>query len=72
MPATRERARLAALTRHRPPSDPAVIDAGRDLAAANLATYIARVVASAPPLTPEQRDRLARLLRPSDSGGRAA
>lgn len=71
MPATRERARLAALTRHRPPSDPAIVDAGRDLAAANLAGYISRIVAAAPPLSDEQRDRLALLLRDS-SPDRAA
>lgn len=32
--------------------------------AERLRTYIERTVAAAPPLTPEQRDRLALLLRP--------
>jgi hypothetical protein len=34
--------------------------------------YVARVVDAAPPLTPEQRDRLAVLLRTHPDGGRAA
>jgi hypothetical protein len=34
----------------------------RDLATERLASYIAKVVAEAPPLTPEQRTRLACLL----------
>ncbi len=37
----------------------------RDLAAERLASYIAKVVDGAPPLTDEQRDRLALLLRGS-------
>lgn len=40
-----------------------VVETGRDLAAARLADYIRRTVDAAPPLTPEQRDRLAVLLR---------
>ncbi len=43
-------------------------ETARDLAAARLEDYIARTVAAAPPLTPEQRDRLATLLRPTASG----
>lgn len=41
-------------------------DLARDYAAARLAQYIQRVVDAAPPLTAEQRDRLAVLLRPVD------
>lgn len=37
----------------------------RDLAAAKLVAYVERVVAEAPPLTNEQLDRIALLLRPS-------
>ncbi|TFC20189.1 hypothetical protein E3O51_05595 [Cryobacterium sp. MDB2-10] len=37
----------------------------RDLAAERLAEYVRKVVDAAPPLTPEQRDRIAALLRPS-------
>lgn len=43
--------------------------ARRDLAAAKIESYVAKVVAEAPPLSPEQRDRLAMLFRPS--GGAA-
>jgi len=53
---------LAALKRHHPNS-PDVEDATRTLAAAKLAEYVARVVDSAPSLTPAQRDRIAALLR---------
>lgn len=42
-----------------------VTGARRDLAAAKIEQYITEVVASAPPLTQEQRDRLAALLRPT-------
>ncbi len=62
------RARKAALTRHRNGDDPALVDAARDLAAANIGSYIKRVVDAAPPLTAQQRDKLALLLRGSDSG----
>lgn len=41
----------------------AIADARRDLAAAKLAHYIERVVAESPPFTPDQRARLAALLR---------
>lgn len=43
-----------------------VSDAKRDLAAAKLEAYIARVVAEAPPLTSAQRDKLAGLLRTAE------
>ena len=51
---------------------PASDDAAREYATARLADFIERTVSSAPPLTDEQRDRLALLLRPSSSGGAAA
>lgn len=41
-------------------------EAPRDLAATKLQTHIQRVVAAAPPLTTEQRDRFAALLRGGD------
>lgn len=44
--------------------------ARRDHAAAKIESYVARVVADAPPLTPAQRDRIASLLQPA-GGGRA-
>lgn len=57
------RARLAINTRHHPDIDHT--DLKRDLAAAKLEAYVSRIVAEAPPLTPEQLDRVAVLLRPA-------
>lgn len=67
---TSERARVASLTRSRSLDDPDLISARRNLKAARLEDYIARVVSEAPPLSPEQRDRIAALLCPT--GGVAA
>lgn len=67
-PVAQARARVASLTRSRPLHDPEFIAARRDLAAENLAAYVSRVVADAPPLTAEQRDRIAALLRPTAGG----
>lgn len=58
------RARIGALSRSRTADDPDLVNARRDLKAARLAAYIKKVVDDAPPLTDEQRDRLAVLLRP--------
>jgi hypothetical protein len=69
---TIERARVASLTRSRTPDDPELIEARRNMRAARLEDVIRRTVAAAPPLTPEQRDRLAVLLRATPDGGRAA
>ena len=60
---TQERARVAGLSRDRKPDDPELITARRNLKAARIEDYISRVVAEAPPLTPEQLDRVAVLLR---------
>jgi hypothetical protein len=60
---THERARVASLTRSRPADDPDLLTARRNLAAARLEDHIRRVVDAAPPLAPEQRERLAVLLR---------
>lgn len=67
---TNDRARLAALTRHRNPDDPELSDARRDFAAEKLAETVRRVVDAAPPLTPLQRDTIAALLRPRPAGRR--
>jgi len=58
---------LAATKRHHPETD--VTPLLGDLAAQRLEDYITKVVAAAPPLTPEQRDRLALLLRPVGGDG---
>lgn len=57
-----KRARVAALTRSRTTDDPELVTARRDLAAERLASYIRTTVDAAPPLTNEQRQRLANLL----------
>lgn len=59
-------ARLAAESRYRPHSD--LTGLRRDHAAAKLEEYVSRVVAAAPPLTDEQRHRIARLLTPAGGG----
>lgn len=62
----RTRSRLGVAARRRDPAE--IAEAQRDHAAAKLAAYISRVVDEAPPLTDEQRDKLAVLLR----GGQVA
>jgi hypothetical protein len=66
---TRARAQVAGRSRYRPADDPTVIDARRDLRAARAEQYIAELVAAAPPLTGEQRSRLAALLAPPTRDG---
>jgi hypothetical protein len=55
---------LGVRTGKRQPDDPELLNAKRGLAAANIADYIERALAAAPPLSDEQRTRLAELLRP--------
>ncbi|MGH3639185.1 MAG: hypothetical protein ACRDUX_09165 [Mycobacterium sp.] len=50
----------------------AEVEARRDLAEEKIAQYVQRVLASAPPLTDEQRTRLAELLRPVRAAGGAS
>ena len=61
--------RIAAIERHHPNTDTGELR--RDMRAAKLAEHIRRVVDAAPPLTDDQRARLAVLLLRS-SGGEAA
>ncbi len=68
---TQARSRLARLSQTHAPDSPEILAARRDLRAARLADYITKVVDQAPPLLPEQVDRLALLLR-SGSGARGA
>jgi hypothetical protein len=56
---------VSALKRHHPEGAAAVDAAVRDLRAMTLEEHIRKVVDQAPPLTPEQAERLAALLRPS-------
>ncbi len=66
-----ERARVGSLSRSRTADDPELLDARRNLAEANIADYIEKTLAQAPPLSPEQKTRLAELLRPVRNGGGA-
>jgi hypothetical protein len=68
----RASARLAATERHHPSLDTSHLR--RELKAAQAADYIKRVVGAAPPLTQQQRDKLALLLRAPSTvdGGEAA
>ena len=59
-----ERGRVAALTRSRSADDPDLVAARRRLLEARTVAYLERVLAQAPPLTDEQRTRLAELLAP--------
>ncbi len=56
------KAKLAGLVAHRDPADPAVTEARRDLKYAVAEDRIRETIDSWPPLTPEQRDKLAALL----------
>ena len=64
---TTERARVAALTRSRTSDDPDLIAARQRFTVARLSEYIKKTVDAAPPLTVEQRDKLALLLRGGDA-----
>ncbi|MGO1505255.1 MAG: hypothetical protein ACTHWV_09880 [Brachybacterium sp.] len=60
-PILKARSRLALATRYGRADD--AEDARRDLAAAKLEASIGKITADAPPLTDEQRDHLAALIR---------
>jgi hypothetical protein len=55
------RAKVGALSRDRAPDDPEIIEARRDLVAANLEHRVAEAVATTQ-LTTEQRSRIAAIL----------
>jgi|AntDryMetagUQ889_1029465.scaffolds.fasta_scaffold54699_2 hypothetical protein len=63
------RGRLNALKRYRPADDPVVLDADRDLRTEGLAEHVHRVVNVFPPLSAEQRDKIAALLRGAPEHG---
>lgn len=62
------RARSLKAVAHRKGDPKAITEAGRNLAAAKLEDYVEKVVAEAPPLTPEQRDRITAILRGGEAG----
>ena len=60
---TKTRSQIAHTKRRNPNAD--TTELTRQLKAERLEDYIERVVNAAPPLTAEQRDRIAALLRPA-------
>lgn len=66
------RAKIGALSRSRRPDDPELVDARRSLAAERITEHIEKILAEAPPLSDEQRTKLAELLRPARRNGGAA
>ncbi len=62
------RAQVAALTVHRDGTDPVLVTARRNKNAADIEAFIERKLAEAPPLTDEQRAKLAELLKPVRGG----
>ena len=66
---TQERAKVASLSRIRPSDDPELVEARQNLKALKLEEYVSKVVSEAPPLTDEQANKIAALLRPANGGG---
>jgi hypothetical protein len=66
---THHRARIAALSRDRQPHDPELVEARRTLRGIRLEERVSEVLAGWPPLTDEQLDRVAALLRAGSRGG---
>lgn len=60
---TQERARVAGLSRDREPDDPELAAARLNLKAARLEEHVRKTIESFPPLTRDQLDRIAGLLR---------
>ena len=67
---THQRAKVASLSRIRSSDDPELIEARQKLKALKLEEHVAKIVAEAPPLTPEQADKIAALLRPAGGGAK--
>ncbi|MBW3646817.1 MAG: hypothetical protein KY440_03440 [Actinobacteria bacterium] len=59
---TQARARVARLSQSYEPDDPKLIDARLELRTARAEEYLRNLLATAPPLSREQRDRLSFLL----------
>lgn len=64
----RARARRSVLSKLHGPDSPEALDAKRELNACNLEQQVAAVVNAFPPLTQDQLDRIAVLLRPAGGG----
>ena len=63
---TSARAKVAALSRARASDDPELLQARSQMRAARAEDYIHKLISEAPPLTGEQRDRLAVILLAPD------
>jgi hypothetical protein len=63
--AAHHRARIAALSRSRPPNDPELVDERQKLADAQTDAWVQKTLDEAPELTTEQRAKLAVLLEPA-------
>ena len=61
------RAKVGALSRDRATDDPEYIEARRALAAANLESAVLKAITNGPPLTDEQRSRIAEILEGTHS-----
>ena len=68
-PVYNARAQVAGLARRRPADDPELAQARHDLQVANLERAVQRAVDAAPPLTEQQRNKIAALLRPTAVAG---
>lgn len=64
MPSSAVKARSALGVATRIGDKQRIAEARRNLAAANIESYVAKVVAKAPPLTDTQANRIAAMLRP--------
>ena len=62
---TKSRSELATLAKTHDKSDPVMIAKRAELRALKLEDHVRRVLAEAPPLTDEQREKIAQLLRVS-------
>jgi hypothetical protein len=60
---THERARVATLTRSRPPDDPELITARRNLKTEHYIARVAKIISEAPELSDEQLLRLRAIIR---------
>lgn len=60
---TKTRSEYANLAKTHDPTEPAMVEKRAELRALRLEDHVRRVISEAPPLTDEQRDRIASLLR---------
>ncbi|CAJ1504289.1 hypothetical protein MU0083_003399 [[Mycobacterium] kokjensenii] len=65
------RNRLGITTRHHRGNSEKITEARRELAEAKIHDFVERTLSQAPPLTDEQRTRLAELLKPVRKSGAA-